>query len=102
MILLRVVSKSKKKLERIAEILLSENLAMDINLQEDLCRLGMGAGKLISTPIYRLTAKTKALFFERIEKRLNQEFPDNMPEVYALPIMQMDWKQAKLLKGTLD
>ena len=102
MILLRVVSKSKKKLERIAEILLSEKLAIDINFQQNLNRLGLVSGNVIQTPIFRLTAKTRATLFKKIDKRLNREFPDNMPEVYALPIVEMDWEQAKLLKGSLD
>ena len=101
MILLRIVSKSKKKIERIAEILLQENLAIDLNIQRELDRLELVSEKMVSSKVYRLTAKTKALMFSKIDKRLNDEFADIMPEVHALPIVEMDWSQAERLKVQL-
>ena len=101
MILLRIVSKSEKKVERIAEILLRENLAIDVNIQHELERIELISDKIVSSKIYRLTAKTKALMFSKIDKRLNDEFTDNMPEVHALPIVEMDWSQAEQLKDQL-
>ena len=102
MILLRLVSNSEAKIESIALLLLRENLAIDVNIQRGLERVELSAGELISTKIYRLTAKTKALLFSKIDERLNDEFPNNLPEVHALPIVEMDWNQAELLKLTLS
>lgn len=102
MILLRIVSNSSRKIDRIAEILLSENLAIDVNIQRELERVNLVNGKLETSSVIRLTGKTKALFFRRIDKRLNEEFPNNLPEVHALPIVEMDWNQAMQLKEDLD
>lgn len=101
MILLRIVSSSEKKIERIAEILLKEKLAIDVNIQRELERVELVSGKLSASKVYRLTAKTKALLFKNIDKRLNEEFRDNLPEVHALPIVEMDWNQARQLKEYL-
>lgn len=101
MILLRIVSRSEKKIERIAEILLRENLVIDLNIQRSLERVELINGKLTSSNVCRLTAKTKALLFKKIDRRLNQEFPENLPEVHALPIVEMDWDQARTLKDSL-
>lgn len=101
MILLRILSSSERKIERIAEILLTEKLAIDVNIQRELERVNLVSGKLSSSKVVRLTAKTKALLFKKIEQRLNEEFPDNLPEVHALPIVEMDWDQARKLKEYL-
>ncbi len=101
MILLRIVSKNEKKIERIAEILLRENLAIDVNIQRELERMELLSDKLVSSKVYRLTAKTKALMFSKIDRRLNVEFLENLPEVHALPIVEMDWSQAEVLKERL-
>jgi len=97
MIFLRIVSKSEHKVLQIAELLLSENLAIDVNIKRNAERAEMVNGKLVITPVFLLTAKTKAVLFETIDDLLNEMYPKNLPEVYALPIMQMDWKQAKNL-----
>ncbi|MCB9186706.1 MAG: divalent cation tolerance protein CutA [Flavobacteriales bacterium] len=97
MILLRIVSKSEGKIEEIAETLLRERLIMDVNIKRDLERAEMVNDKLILTPVYLLTAKTRATLFDAIDQLLNDLYPGHMPEVYAIPIMQMDWKQAQSL-----
>lgn len=82
---------------QIAEVLLSENLVIDVNIKRHVERAEYVNDKMVLTPIFLLTAKTKAVLFEAIDVLLNEMYPKNLPEVYALPIMQMDWKQAKSL-----
>lgn len=98
MIFLRIVSKSESKIEEIAKILLTEKLAIDVNIQRNVERAELVGEELKCTQIVLLTAKTRAVLFDSIDKRLNEEYPDQLPEVYAIPIMQMDWKQANELK----
>lgn len=99
MIFLRIVSKSEAKIEEIAKLLLSENLVIDVNIKRHVERAELVNGELVFTRIVLLTAKTKSILFDLIDKRLNQKYPSHMPEVYAMPIMQMDWKQANQLKN---
>lgn len=97
MIFLRVSSRSEEKIERIATMLLAEKLVMDVNIKRSAERATLEDGKLVRTSICLLTAKTKGLLFRAIDKRIQDEFGDNMPEVYSLPIVDMDWEQAKEL-----
>lgn len=97
MIFLRIVSKSERKITEIAETLLRENLVIDVNIKRGVERAVLVNDKLTTTKICLLTAKTKAVLFDTIDQLLNDLYPNNLPEVYALPIMQMDWKQAAKL-----
>jgi len=97
MLLLRIISKDRAQIERAAEILLVERFGIDVNLKTESQRLEMREGKLQATSLFVLTAKTKSLLYPDIEKRIKDEFPANTPEIYALPIVYMDWDQAKLL-----
>ena len=97
MIFLRIVSTSEPKTERIAKILLEERLVLDVNIKRHIERAELVNGELKCSKIYLLTAKTKSTLFDVIDKRLNEEFPNNLPEIYALPIVEMDWKQAENL-----
>lgn len=99
MIFLRVVSKSESKIEQVAELLLRKGLVIDVNIKRHLERAELVNDKLMTTPIFLLTAKTRATLFNQIDALLNERYPDNMPEVYALPIMEMDWNQARVLKS---
>ncbi|MFM1874948.1 MAG: hypothetical protein RL266_685 [Bacteroidota bacterium] len=97
MIFLRIASTSEPKIERIAHLLLEEKLVIDVNIKRHIERAELVNGELKWSKIYLLTAKTKATLFDTIDKRLNKEFPNNLPEIYALPIVEMDWKQAENL-----
>ena len=97
MILLQVVSKSELKIEEIAEMLISNRFVIDVNVQRNIERAELVNDKLVYGTVCVLSAKTRAVLFDAIDKRLQEMYPDNMPETYALPIMQMDWRQADIL-----
>jgi uncharacterized protein involved in tolerance to divalent cations len=102
MIFLRILSKSEAKIEAIAKLLLSEKLVIDVNIKRHVERAELIDGELKCTRIVLLTAKTKAVLFDSLDKLLNDKYPNHMPEVYAMPIMQMDWKQANELKKEIS
>lgn len=102
MIVLNVTSESEKQIVRIASILLQERLAIDVNVRRNLERAGWQEGSLRFHNIHQLTAKSKALLFTTIQKRLQQEFAPNMPELYSIPIVNMDWEQAEKLVKDLQ
>lgn len=97
MILLRILSDNESKIETIAKSLLQDNLVIDINIKRHLERLELREGKLISSRIFMITGKTKSLLFPIIEKRLREYLDGELPEIYALPITNMDWSQAEVL-----
>ena len=102
MVFLRISSKSKAKIEKIAKILLKEKLAIDLNFKRNIERLEYVNNEVRSTKIHLITAKTRGLLFNAIDNRLIEEFGvDNMPEIYSMPIVHMDWNQAKQLPRDL-
>ena len=97
MVELRIVSKSKKKLMDIGKILLESNLVQDVNIIDVVKRLNLINGKITTSSIYMLTSKTKALLFPDIDAKLKSVYKSNMPELYSLPIVHMDYDQIKNL-----
>ncbi len=97
MIFLRILSKSEIKAEEIAYLLLRKKLAIDLNIKRNIERLQLQQKKLISTKVTLLTCKTKALLFPVIDEELRKLYTDAMPEVYAMPIVYMDWEQSQSL-----
>ena len=102
MVFLRISSKSEAKIEKIVEILLKEKLAINLNIKRNIERLEYINEEVRSTKIYLITGNTRGLLFNTIDNRLIEEFGvDNMPEIYSLPIVHMDWEQAKQLPRDL-
>jgi uncharacterized protein involved in tolerance to divalent cations len=95
MILLKISSENESMMENIACILLREHLAVDINISNNERRFNILNSKIESHPIFILTAKTKALLFSRIEKRIKEITADVLPEIYSLPITTMEVQQAE-------
>lgn len=97
MIYLKISSKSEDKINRVAEILLSEKLAVHLNVARNIERLEYHNNKVISTHITRLSCLTKGLLYNQIEMRLKEEFAGNMPDMFSTPVFDMDWDQKKYL-----
>ncbi|MBK7183265.1 MAG: divalent cation tolerance protein CutA [Bacteroidetes bacterium] len=95
MILLNIASENEKTIEKIAELLLTKKLAVDINLKVNVTRLSIVDDKIEKQPIYVITAKTKALLFNKIEELIKETFKDQTPELFSLPITTMEIKQAE-------
>jgi len=97
MIQLRVSSKSEKQILEIAELLIKEHYAIDLNILPNHKRLSLENGKIVTNELFLLTGKTKGLLFTSIDKLLNEKYPNDLPEIYSLPIVHMDWEQSKQL-----
>ncbi|MDZ4821951.1 MAG: hypothetical protein SH856_00655 [Flavobacteriales bacterium] len=97
MIHLQIYSKEELIIERAAALLIHNRLAIDLTIDRDVERLSFVNDKVEYTKVYLLSAKTKSLLFQKIEAIFRSELKDKMPELYSLPIVQMDWKQAEHL-----
>lgn len=49
-----------------------------------------------------ITAVTKALLFTTIEKKLQEFLSDEDFELYAVPVVNMDWEQADRLRSDIE
>lgn len=97
MIQLRIESDNKEELKRIATHLLKNKLVIDVDLEGPIVRL-LGDEAVGSTrELYRITAKTKALLFPHIDDQVRKLCPNDVPELFSIPIVHMDWEQAAML-----
>ncbi|MDE0771506.1 MAG: divalent cation tolerance protein CutA [Salibacteraceae bacterium] len=97
MIQLIVSSTSEKQILEIAELLIKERYVIDLNILPNHKRLSLENEKIISSDLFLLTGKTKGLLFTTIDELLNEKYPTDLPEIYSLPIVHMDWEQLKQL-----
>jgi len=102
MIELKISHQDEKVIEQCAEVLLKSKLAMDLRIEKNIVRLELKGADIVSTPMHLLTAKTKALLFTNVENKIKATFPGSPPEVYSLPIVNMDWDQVQHLQEELQ
>ena len=96
MITLKVCSPDIDQLEKVALFLLERKLTLDINIIKDITRINKVDGKIVSSTVTELNAKTKALLFQEIDELIKSNFKP-IPEIYSSPIIHMDWEQTKQL-----
>lgn len=97
MIVLKVVSNDAKTIKNVAKELLQTNLAINVSIESNVIHYTLINDELIPQQIHILSAKTKALLFNHIDDFLTKNFGDNLTEIYSVPIVHMDWKQADQL-----
>jgi len=98
MVVLHVLSNDKKQVDEIAQLLVKEKLILSAVIQENLNSIQRGKeGEIVNKNQILITGKTKALLFNSIDKLLREKYPLTMPELYSIPIVSMDWKQADQL-----
>jgi uncharacterized protein involved in tolerance to divalent cations len=102
MIVLNVQSQDRGQLEVAAELMLKDRLAIDINIQSDVERCSLNDGVLEKHRHHVLRARTKALLFPLIDRRLREVFKDDMPELFSVPIVNMDWDQILQLRHDIE
>ena len=98
MIYLRLSSPNREQIEEIATTLLQKHLIIDVNVKESIERWNLVMNSINKTKIFLLTGKTRAMLFPKIDLMLREMYPDNMPEIYSIPIVHMDWEQADQLQ----
>jgi uncharacterized protein involved in tolerance to divalent cations len=102
MITLKICSPDKNQIQDIAQFLLENRLALDLNFLNNLNRLELVNNSLQSVPVFELHGKTKAVLFQDIDNLLKKNFSP-LPEIYSVPIVHMDWEQSKqLAKRIID
>jgi uncharacterized protein involved in tolerance to divalent cations len=97
MILLRISSQNEQKILDIARILMEERLVIDLTIKRNVEHLLLEDGKIITEPLTQLTGKTKALLFPEIDKRIKDMYDKEIPDIYSLPIVHMDWAKREQL-----
>ncbi len=98
MILIHIVSNDETQANEIVDFLTIEKLVLDAVLFEKVTvRKRDKLGVLQNEQQIMIMAKTKALLFNHIDTLLQQKYSKNMPTIYSLPILNMDFNQVNEL-----
>jgi hypothetical protein len=98
MILINIVSKSENQAIEIVDFLIENKLILDAVIFEKVStRERCENGTVQSLRKILIMGKTKALLFKVIDKRIREKYDHDMPVLFSVPILDMDWEQADRL-----
>lgn len=97
---LNLLAYSEAQAQEIIHLLLKEKLVLEVNLIENsTCYKLDDTNNITEQPSLTLVCTTKSLLFPKIDALLRKKYPDNMPVLYSVPIIHMDWEQSEKLVG---
>lgn len=98
MVLLHIVSNNSEQADDIIHFLVNKKLVLNALVQENVVLKKRGEKQaIVSEKQILIMGKTKALLFNTIDKLLREKYGSNMPILYSLPIVSMDFEQANEL-----
>lgn len=102
MIVIHIVAKGEKQAVEIVDFLVENKLILNaVMIEKAVVRSKNQEGELESITQTLIMGKTKALLFNTIDQDLREKYPSDMPVLYSVPIVNMDWEQAdELVKET--
>ncbi len=98
MILIHIATSDEKQANEIASHLVGERLVLDTLITKTKWKYRAENGKVEDGDRFLILGKTKALLFDTIDEDLRANYSDNMPTIYSVPIVHMDWDQSAELK----
>jgi uncharacterized protein involved in tolerance to divalent cations len=97
MILLHIISDDEEQAIEIANFLIEKDLILDTTLLEKVSMRKKINNQIESMNKTLIIGKTKAILFDAINELLKEKYKENMPVIYSLPIVFMDWEESKEL-----
>lgn len=95
MILVHIVTNTENQAIEIADSLIEKKLIFDAMIFEKIMiRKRVDGSSFESVKKVLAIGKTKALLFNDIDKLLREKYKDRVPDLYSLPIVNMDWQLA--------
>lgn len=99
MILVHVFLDSVEEANELADLLLLERLILTATIHENTVRKKLEDGKIVSKNQVLLLGKSKSLLFKDIEETIKKKYGDDLPSLYSMPIVQMEWGLSEQLKS---
>lgn len=99
MILMHIICKQKEQAEEISDYLMDEKLIISSTIYPEVLKKQLVNGEKKTSKHTIIHCRTKALLFNEIEERIKGKYPGNIPIMYSVPIVNMNWEQAKQLIG---
>ncbi len=98
MILIHIVPQNNSEADEIVDLLVERKLILNAMIHENIrVRQKGDSGKIENFNRTLIVGKTKALLFNTIDELLREKYGKNMPVLYSLAIVHMDWEQAEEL-----
>ena len=99
MIQLHITSRSIEQAKEITTLLYEEKLILnEYIIKEVVGRHPNDRGELTNVEEILIVGTTKALLFTAIDELLQLKYPDEMPVIYATPIVYMNAEQSNHLR----
>ncbi|GAB5522985.1 MAG: hypothetical protein Roseis2KO_08570 [Roseivirga sp.] len=98
MVLLHIICKDRQLSDDIADLLVKENLVLEaVTFQNVSVRVREKNGTVGRSEQTMLIGRTRGLLFNTVQELLRERYPTNMPVIYSMPIVNMNWQDADAL-----
>jgi uncharacterized protein involved in tolerance to divalent cations len=103
MVLIHIVTDSEEQAIEITDMLIEKKLILNaLMIEKTKMRKRAKDGAFEMHPQTLVIGKTKGLLFNDIDLLLREKYSKNMPTLYSIAIVNMDWDQAdELMAETL-
>lgn len=98
MVLLHIICNDQQQSDDIADLLVSENLVLSaVTFNPVSVVQKKRNGETGRTGQIMLIGRTRGVLFSTVEARLQEVYALNMPVIYSVPIVNMNWQDADML-----
>ncbi len=98
MVLLHIICNDRQQSDDIADLLVKENLVLSaVTFQGVSVKEREESGTIGQSEQTMLIGRTRGLLFNTVQERLRELYPTNMPVIYSMPIVNMNWQDADAL-----
>ncbi len=98
MVLLHIICNDRQQADEIADLLVSENLVLSTVTFNPISVVQKErSGRIGRTEQTMLIGRTRSVLFNTVEARLQEAYALNMPVIYSVPIVNMNWQDANIL-----
>ena len=99
MISLTIISETYEQSDEIIRLLLKKRLVIEGTIQTNTNCYRLDTKRHVKeTYSAMLICTTKSLLFPEIDEILREKYTNNLPILYSVPIVNMDWEQLKALR----
>ncbi len=98
MVLVYLITKDAAEAREIGRTLIQERLANSANVIPSIHTLRWSGEEVINTTETILLVKTKSLLYSRIEKRVTELKGDHKPNIFSMPITQINHSYLDVLR----
>nr|WP_298924198.1 hypothetical protein [uncultured Allomuricauda sp.] len=102
MVLIHIICDSPAQANDIVDFLIDEKLMLNALVSNKVLHKRSKNGQKESLEQTLVMGTTKALLFNKINKRIKKKFAENLPLIYAMPIIYMDEAQSADLRSSTE